>query len=246
MHFLQIATGFADPLILQIVTQMSLPQRSLPRLLFQNGNYPLHHHHQCPSSLFIPTALIKILSSLLKCLVYLLSVSPLEFKFLSPLEDTSMLHAEGVDSYPSPLCLHWTVPWALALIRFLVKKDLSNFSQCPIFHLGSDLILEPGCKKRCHWVSIWKAEDILFLWTTRTPQPNFFPPPVETQKFSDLSSQPTRPKGCLHVIMGQEAGGGAEGSISLMACGQLGLSWVCLWLVNNTHFVFLSNRTPVF
>lgn len=69
----------SHPLILQTVTQMSLPQRSLPRLLFQNGNYPLLHHHQCLSSLFIPTALIKILSSLLKCLVYLLSVSPLEF-----------------------------------------------------------------------------------------------------------------------------------------------------------------------
>ena len=68
---------------------------------------------------------------------------------------------------------------------------------------------------------VGKAEDVLFPWTTRCTQPNFFPPPpVKIQKFSGISSQLNRPKGCISVSSwaktGARGGGSARGKCHLL------------------------------
>lgn len=150
--------------------------------------------------------------------MFIVHLTPLKCKFLSPLEDTSVFHAEMMDSYLFPfLCseLYHSSPNSH---KGPCQKGPFQLLPVLLFHLGSDFALEPGSTGH-HSASVREAEDILFLRSSRCPEPNFFPPPspplVKTQKFSDLSSQPQRPKTYLCVVMSQDGGRGAKGK-SLM------------------------------
>lgn len=89
-----------------------------------------------------------------------------------------------------PLSALNDITWALPQ-RSLSKIILPAFS---LFPLGSDFAPEPGSTGRHHAGLLGRLQtDILFLWNSRCQEPNVFPPPpppVKTQKFSDLSSQP--------------------------------------------------------
>lgn len=159
-------------LSLQIFTQTPLAQKGLSKRFFQTCRNLCHNH---------PVSVPAVLRAQLVVPPSLWS---------PPLQDpVSPRGNDGPFSLP-PLSALNDITWALPQ-RSLSKIILPAFS---LFPLGSDFAPEPGSTGRHHAGLLGRLQtDILFLWNSRCQEPNVFPPPpppVKTQKFSDLSSQP--------------------------------------------------------